>query len=90
VIEDYGLSDPYIAEVRNRIYSQIEAFGVEPAKVEPYFTAPPSRLRALLAYIRENYGSAVDYLKEKVGVDERLIASLKQDLLYRGGYPGPC
>jgi protein-tyrosine phosphatase len=84
VIEDYGLSDPYIAAIRNQIYSQIEAFGVDTVKVAPYFTAPPSRLRALLAYIRENYGDAVGYLKDKVGVDERLIASLKKDFLARG------
>jgi protein-tyrosine phosphatase len=81
VIEDYGLSDPYIAEIRSQIYSQIEAFGVDTVKVAPYFTAPPSRLRALLAYIGENYGDAVGYLKEKVGVAERVIASLKEDLL---------
>jgi protein-tyrosine phosphatase len=81
VIADYGLSDPLIAAVRNRIYSEIRAFGVDTRKVAPYFTAPPRRLRALLDYVRKKHGSAVDYLVNAAGVGKDRIGSLREGLL---------
>lgn len=85
VIADYGLSDPYIAEVRARIFAQIRAFGVDTDKVAPYFTAPPSRLRALLDHLRKKHGSAVDYLERAAGVGGDLIRTLKRELLVPRG-----
>jgi protein-tyrosine phosphatase len=81
VIEDYGLSDGYNADVRKTIYEHLQPFGVDLAKVEPYFTAPESRLRALLEHVDARYGSTVDYLIERVGVRAETIARLKDDLL---------
>jgi protein-tyrosine phosphatase len=81
VIEDYGLSDGYIAEVRRTIFDAIESFGVDIGKVAPYFMAPPSRLRALLEYVDSRYGSAVGYLRQKAGVSEKTLDRLKSDLL---------
>jgi protein-tyrosine phosphatase len=81
VVADYGLSDGYNVEVRRTIYEQLQPFGVDIAKVEPYFTAPESRLRALLKYIDSCYGSAVDYLVKKAGVSEAMLRRLKEDLL---------
>jgi protein-tyrosine phosphatase len=81
VVADYGLSDGYNVDVRRTIYEQLQPFGVDIAKVEPYFTAPESRLRALLKYIDSRYGSAVDYLVKKAGVSEQTIARLKDELL---------
>ncbi len=81
VIEDYGLSDGYNAEVRKAIYEHLKPFDVDIAKVEPYFTAPESRLRALLKHVDTRYGSAVGYLVKRAGVGEETIAKLKADLL---------
>jgi protein-tyrosine phosphatase len=81
VVADYGLSDGYNVDVRRTIYEQLQPFGVDIAKVEPYFTAPESRLRALLKYIDSRYGSAVDYLVKKAGVSEQTIVRLKDELL---------
>jgi len=81
VITDYGLSDSYNADVRRTIYEYLQPFSVDIAKVEPYFTAPESRLRALLRHVESRYGSAVGYLVRQAGVSERAIASLKGDLL---------
>jgi protein-tyrosine phosphatase len=81
VVEDYGLSDGYNADVRRTIYDHLRPFGVDISKVEPYFTAPESRIRALLKYVDERYGSAVGYLKQKAGVSEALLRGLKADLL---------
>ena len=81
VIADYGLSDGYNSDVRRIIYEHLRPFGVDFAKVEPYFTAPESRLRELLKHVDAHYGSAVDYLAKRAGVSEETIAQLKVDLL---------
>ena len=81
VIRDHSLSNVYIAEVLERIYDQIRAYGVDPKKVASYFTAPKSAIVALLEHIRAIYGSAVYYLKYKAGVDERVLNQLKEELL---------
>jgi len=81
VVGDYGLSDGYNLGVRRTIYEHLRPFNVDIAGVEPYFTAPESRLRALLTHIDSRYGSAVDYLIKKAGVSEHAIASLKDELL---------
>ena len=67
VVADYSLSDGYNVDVRKAIYAHLQPFGVDIAKVEPYFTAPESRIRALLEHVNARYGSAVDYLVKKVG-----------------------
>ena len=71
----------YIAGVLKGIYEKIKSLGVEPEKVAPYFTAPKSSIVALLKHIRQTYGSASDYLKNKAGVDEKVLNRLKADLL---------
>jgi len=81
VVEDYGLSDGYNADVRQKINDALRPLGVDLSKVEPYFTAPKSRIRALLQYVDDHYGSAVDYLVKKAGVSEETLALLKDALL---------
>jgi len=81
VVADYSLSDGYNVDVRKAIYAHLQPFGVDIAKVEPYFTAPESRIRALLEHVNARYGSAVDYLVKKAGVSKKTIALLKDDLL---------
>jgi protein-tyrosine phosphatase len=81
VVADYSLSDGYNVDVRKAIYAHLQPFGVDIAKVEPYFTAPESRIRALLEHVNARYGSAVDYLVKRAGISEKTIALLKDDLL---------
>jgi protein-tyrosine phosphatase len=81
VIEDYGLSDGYIADVRRTIFETIASLGVEVEKVAPYFMAPPSRLRALLAHIDATYGSVLRYLRNTAGVSQATLERLKAELL---------
>jgi protein-tyrosine phosphatase len=81
VIGDYGLSDGYNSDVRRAIYDHLKPFKVDIRQVEPYFTAPESRLRRLLNHVDARYGSAVDYLVKKAGVSAKTIAGLKDDLL---------
>ncbi|MCU0538814.1 MAG: tyrosine-protein phosphatase [Desulfobacterales bacterium] len=81
VVADYGLSDGYNAEVRQAIYDHLTPFGVDVARVAPYFTAPESRLRSLLTYLRDRYGTANDYLVRRAGVSRETIAGLREALL---------
>jgi hypothetical protein len=67
--------------VRKAINEHLRPFGVDIAKVEPYFTAPESRIRALLEYVDTRYGSAVDYLVKRAGVREETLERLRKDLL---------
>ena len=81
VIYDHGLSNLYIAAVLEKIYHQIRSHGVDPKQVAPYFTAPKNAMEAAIRHIRQTYGSAVEYLVNKAGVDKRILNRLKADLL---------
>ncbi len=81
VIDDHGLSNLYIAAVLVGIYDQIRSYGVDPNKIAPYFTAPRKAIVAVVRHIRQTYGSAADYLIYHAGVDEKVVAQLRSDLL---------
>lgn len=81
VVADYGLSDGCNGEVRRRVYAQLREWGVDIPIVEPYFTAPAARLRALLDHLRRTYGTAEDYLVHTAGVEREVIAALREGLL---------
>lgn len=81
VIADYGLSDGYNAEVRQAMFAHLEPLGIDLERVTPYFTAPESRIRALLSYVAGKYGSALGYLTGRAGVSQETIARLRQELL---------
>jgi protein-tyrosine phosphatase len=81
VVADYGLSDGYNAKLRKATYDHLRSFGVDIGKVEPYFTAPEGRIRALLEHVNAGYGSAVSYLVEKAGVSEAMLHQLREALL---------
>jgi len=81
VIEDHGLSNIYIAGVLKKISAELRDIGVAMEKVAPYFTAPRAAITALLAHIRQTYGSAAGYLEKKARIGPNIIARLKTDLL---------
>lgn len=81
VVRDYGLSDGYNIAVRQAINDHLGSLGVDLARVAPYFTAPESRIRALLDHINRTCGSAADYLVKKAGIGANTIASLRDNLL---------
>jgi hypothetical protein len=81
VIRDHGLSNIYIADVLERIYSEIRAMGVDPEQISAYFTAPRNAIVAVLNHLEQVYGSVSNYLVNKAGVDVNLLTRLKEDLL---------
>ncbi|UCH22918.1 MAG: tyrosine-protein phosphatase, partial [Deltaproteobacteria bacterium] len=62
-------------------YDYLVSFGVDKEKLVPYLTAPRAAIIAILDHIRINYGSAVDYLKNKAGISQETIDQLKREML---------
>ena len=81
VIYDHGLSNIYIRDVVNGIYAKFDAAGIDRKKISPYFSAPRYCIEALLAHLRENYGSPIEYLKSKAGVTGEMLKEIRGQLL---------
>jgi protein-tyrosine phosphatase len=81
VVKDHQLSNVYIAGMLSGINKLIASYGVNPDKLVSYLTAPLDCIHALIDHIRNNYGSASDYLAKKAGVKKETQELLKQKLL---------
>ena len=81
VIYDHGLSNIYIRDVVQGLYAKFDAAGIDREKISPYFSAPRYCIEALLAHLREKYGSPVEYLKSKAGVTEEVLKKIRGQLL---------
>jgi protein-tyrosine phosphatase len=81
VIEDHQLSNVLIAELIGKVYKRIEAYGVDPQRLSPYFTAPRECISALLHHLRDQYGSVSHYLKTRAGLKDETLAVLRQEML---------
>jgi len=81
VIHDHGLSNIYIRDVVNGLYAKFDAAGIAREKISPYFSAPRYCIEALLAHLREKYGSPIEYLKSKAGLTEEMLAKIRAQLL---------
>jgi protein-tyrosine phosphatase len=81
VVKDHQLSNTYIAGMLSGINKLIASYGVDPDKLVPYLTAPLDCIHALIDHIRNNYGSASDYLTKKAGVKKETQELLKEKLL---------
>jgi protein-tyrosine phosphatase len=82
ILADFELNAEYysaakIAEVR----SQLEAAGIDLAKVETYFGASPAVMAAMLADLRARHGSVEGYLMGPAGVAAATIAALRDQLV---------
>ena len=82
IATDYELTTEFhslakIAEVR----PQLEAVGIEFAKVEAYWSAPRAVMAAALEGIRERWGGIDDYLRGPGGIAEETLDSLRLNLL---------
>jgi protein-tyrosine phosphatase len=81
VIYDHGLSNKFLADILPKIYDYFSSFGVDKEKLMPYLTAPRAAIISVLGHIRTEYGSAVDYLKNMAGVEQKTLDRLKQEML---------
>lgn len=82
IAADYELSTEFhsrakIAQVR----PQLEAVGIEFAKVEAYWSAPRAVMASALEQIRGRWGSVTDYLLGPAGLTPATLDSLRANLL---------
>jgi protein-tyrosine phosphatase len=81
VIDDYGLSNTYIADVVNQIYAQLNIDSAYREKIAPYFSAPKYCIEAMLSHLHDKYGSALEYLTSRAGVTQEMLQAIKYQLL---------
>jgi protein-tyrosine phosphatase len=82
IASDYELSNELQAYARvAQVRPQLDAAGVEFAKVEAYFLAPPAVITATLVGLRKRYGSVHGYLTEHAGLDPAKLDTLKTHLI---------
>jgi len=84
VIADHALSNTYNAPVIRRIEHEIRKFGIDPDDMRAYLSAPREAMEAVVAHLKNNYGSAKDYLVEKAGIDRRDLEELIQEITTAG------
>jgi protein-tyrosine phosphatase len=84
VIDDYTLSNrfaqTYIREIERRI-RRVRWIGMRTEHFFPMAAARPSVMESTLAYIREAYGSAENYLTSRAGVPPEDLARLRNAML---------
>jgi protein-tyrosine phosphatase len=81
VILDHGLSNFYLADYLETIYAYLSGFGIERGKIFPYLTAPYDAIVALLDHIRNQYGSAENYLVTRADVSPDILEKLRMNFL---------
>ncbi len=84
IVADYSLSNAHYAGFSRIVQpslKKVARLGVTVDDLQPLLTAPPDSMRRVLAYIREHYGTAEAYAKDKAGLSDEEIAALKATLL---------
>lgn len=84
IIADYTQTNhayESIAQLATDLLQRIAFLGVRPQHIQPLIIADPAVMQLTLNYIREHYGSVVNYLQTAAGLDAAIIQRLKDDLL---------
>lgn len=85
VVADYSLSNhyyPHFHNIMEPVVQRIAWMGVSADDLKPLLTAHPDTMRGMLAYLKEHYGTAEAYLRQKVGLDGGVIDQLKAQFLW--------
>ena len=81
VIADHQLSNTFVADALDDIFSVIRSYGVDPHRLAAYFAAPRDCIRAVLGHIRKTDGSVHRYLVHRAGVKPETLEKLRSLLL---------
>jgi protein-tyrosine phosphatase len=82
IAADYELSNEFQAAARVAVVRpQLDAAGIEFAKVEAYFMAPRAVIAATLDGLRERYGGVEKYLTAHAGLAPETLDKLRVNLL---------
>lgn len=80
VIDDHALSNTYNAPVIDRIKQEVRKFGIDPDDMQSYLSAPREAMQAVVTHLKEQYGSAKEYLVDKARIDRQDLEDLVQEI----------
>lgn len=80
IVEDYAMSEIYLAPIVERYREALEAEGFDPAAILYLCGSPPGRMRDMLRGMDETWGSIGGYL-EAIGLEQRTLSDLRRRLL---------
>lgn len=80
IMDDYLLTNDYIADTIGPMLDTVEAAGLDPEVFRPMITVDKTFLQAGIDQAVENFGSIDGYLTDGIGLDEDTIAALKTKL----------
>jgi protein-tyrosine phosphatase len=82
ILDDYELSGVHYTELQiARLKVKLENAGIDADRYRTVFGAPRDAMAALLAPLRERYGSAESYLREEAGVPVEVFPELRARLV---------
>ena len=87
IMSDYMLTNTYNAELIAQQHEMLKSYGIPESDMERYMLVldevSPKTMEAVLAWLKENYGSPVGYIVKELGTTEDEIESLKAKFLER-------
>ena len=84
VLADYSLSNHFYHQIERHtdgLVKQLRVFGITSDDLFPLIIADVHRMRRTIDVVISRYGSVETYMRERVGLSDETIDSLKQNLL---------
>ena len=85
IMEDYMLTNTFNAEMIAGQRKMLLSHGMNESELEKYMLVldevSPKTMTALLAWLKDNYGSPVEYIVQELGISEEDIAALQTKFL---------
>lgn len=84
VVADYSLSNLYYQTfwaATEPSFKRLRPFGLTSHHLQPLLVADPETMQAMIRHINHKYGSVERYLHQAAGVDQRVLRTLRENLL---------
>jgi protein-tyrosine phosphatase len=80
IVEDYALSDTYLAGFYNEVRETIRQRGEDPQSLERFFNSYPATMVGTLEYLENKYGGVHQYVTQQLGLSQSQFDSLQARL----------
>ncbi len=80
VVEDYALSQEAMGRLKEKIIAKYPDSAEMLNSIQGVFSAEPAKMRTLLSYLHEHYGSVERYVAD-IGVEQTTVSALSAGLL---------
>ena len=84
IIADYSLTNAHYDQfyaILNQDVQRMGSLGFDKQQLHPIFLAQPQMMADTLAYLRQQYGSIEQYVRQQAGLDEETIEQVRENLL---------